>query len=366
KVRSIMRDAYLEKNQTVEDVVYQGKTLDLSRQLSSLLDAQDSIFVQIEILEQLIQQNHKSRLTDIEDTNRKRILLITVITLLVILTSLTLSMAIISRKKSQDRIIDRYIEEINHLNKSLEKRVQQRTNELVLARDEAERSSQVKSEFLSNMSHELRTPLNAIYGSAQILQTLTKDFKEDDKEWVHHILDSSRHLKNLINDVLDISKISAGKLTIAKTEVSIEDSLVDGLESIRPLLMDKKITLTREKSCSYHVVADPLRLKQVLINLLTNAIKYNHIGGLIDLSCTELENGFVRINIKDSGEGINEEDLPRVFDMFERLGKEGSTSLGSGVGLALCMKLVQMMGGDIGVRSQKEQGSTFWIDLPQA
>ncbi|MGD9390971.1 MAG: HAMP domain-containing sensor histidine kinase, partial [Thioalkalispiraceae bacterium] len=258
------------------------------------------------------------------------------------------------------------IEEINHLNKSLEKRVQQRTNELVLARDEAERSSQVKSEFLSNMSHELRTPLNAIYGSAQILQTLTKDFKEDDKEWVHHILDSSRHLKNLINDVLDISKISAGKLTIAKTEVSIEDSLVDGLESIRPLLMDKKITLTREKSCSYHVVADPLRLKQVLINLLTNAIKYNHIGGLIDLSCTELENGFVRINIKDSGEGINEEDLPRVFDMFERLGKEGSTSLGSGVGLALCMKLVQMMGGDIGVRSQKEQGSTFWIDLPQA
>jgi CheY-like chemotaxis protein/two-component sensor histidine kinase len=214
------------------------------------------------------------------------------------------------------------------------------------------------------MSHELRTPLNAILGFGQLIA------RQNPSEVLHkrvgHILTAGRHLLNLINEVLDISRIEAGNLQFSLEPVSANESLNEALSLMRPLAAERKIelTMTGIGDEQHYVMADRQRIKQVLLNLLTNAVKYTPVEGQVTISIATSAGERVRIVVSDSGAGISEDKLPRLFIAFDRLGAENSAVEGTGLGLALCKRLMLAMHGQIGVQSDPGRGSTFWIELP--
>jgi PAS domain S-box-containing protein len=232
------------------------------------------------------------------------------------------------------------------------------------AKDEAERANRAKSEFLSRMSHELRTPLNAILGFGQLLEM--DPLPSDQQDSVIQILKAGRHLLDLINEVLDISRIEAGGLTLSPEPVRVADALSDALELIRPLAAARSIAISIDNRVDgHHVRADRQRLKQVLLNLLSNAVKYNAEGGHVTLSCTE-DDGLMRIGVTDTGSGIAPEEMGRVFSPFDRLGRQEGDIEGTGLGLALSKGLMEAMGGRLDVESVPGEGSTFTVELPLA
>ena len=232
------------------------------------------------------------------------------------------------------------------------------------ARGEAERASQAKSEFLSRMSHELRTPLNAILGFAQLLEMDTLD--PGQQESVDHILKGGRHLLELINEVLDISRIESGRMALSLEPVFLKEILDETVSLMQPLAADRKIKMASAPEARWHVMADRNRLRQVLLNLLSNAVKYNRESGLVAVSCESTADGRVRINVRDTGPGIPQEKMARLFVPFDRLGAGHSAMEGTGIGLALSKGLVQLMGGEVGVESTVDEGSTFWVSLQLA
>ncbi len=238
---------------------------------------------------------------------------------------------------------------------------------LEAARDEAQRANAAKSEFLSRMSHELRTPLNAILGFSQLLEMSNPSPKQ--RENIGQVLRGGRHLLNLINEVLDISRIEAGRLEFVVEPVKVARVLEEAVSLVRPLATQRDITLKinrAERSLDGVMVeADRQRLKQVLLNLLSNAIKYNHQGGRVDLICERASaGGCLRLSVRDTGPGISTKDLPRLFLPFERLGVNQSEVEGTGIGLAISKRLAGAMGGTISVESAEGQGSTFSLELP--
>jgi signal transduction histidine kinase/CheY-like chemotaxis protein len=238
--------------------------------------------------------------------------------------------------------------------------------ELRAAKLEAENANRAKSEFLSRMSHELRTPLNSILGFSQILKM--HDLTERPRECVEHILKGGTHLLGLIDEVLDIARIEAGRMSLSPEPVSITDSLHQVLDMVRPLADARAVRLVfdRPRSCQQHVIADRQRLHQVLLNLLSNAVKYNRNGGSVDIFCSKNQAGQLRVSVRDTGAGISEADQARLFAPFERLSANQGEIQGSGLGLALSKRLMEVMGGKIGLTSQPGDGSTFWIELPCA
>ena len=255
--------------------------------------------------------------------------------------------------------------QILKLNAELEGRVTQRTTELMHAKEDAERANLAKSEFLSRMSHELRTPMNAILGFSQLLDADPRQpLSEDQTESVHEILHAGEHLLELINEVLDLSKIEAGKIAVSLEAVSVQDTLTDCLSLIKPLALERGITIFLPESDTVnYVLADRTRLKQVLLNLLSNAVKYNKQNGDVTISYEYLD-GELQIRITDTGPGISVDNQSHLFIPFERLGAEESGIEGTGIGLALSKRLVECMEGKIGIESSVESGSTFWIQLP--
>jgi signal transduction histidine kinase/CheY-like chemotaxis protein len=233
-----------------------------------------------------------------------------------------------------------------------------------LARMEAERANQVKSQFISRMSHELRTPLNAVIGFGQLLER--DDLNEDQKDSVCHILRGGKHLLKLVNEVLDIARIESGDLALSPEPVLVNDLLDESLGLIRPLASHRSLQIVGggDASCSLFVLADRHRLKQVLLNLLSNAAKYNRLGGTISVACERHETGRLRIKVSDTGDGIPPEQLGRLFAPFDRLGAEQSEIEGTGIGLALARHLAEAMGGTLDVESVVGVGSTFWVELP--
>ncbi len=252
-----------------------------------------------------------------------------------------------------DRVVKERVSEIERIQQEAER-----------AREEATRANVAKTAFLSQMSHELRTPLNAILGFSQVLELSQLD--AEDREGVAHISQAGRHLLALINDVLDLSRIESGTMTIAAEPVRVTEMLGDILALLQPLAHSRSIRLTTEaQDCAVHVRADPRLLRQVLLNLLSNAVKYNVDGGEVAVSCTRTERGAVRLFVRDTGPGIDADQRDRLFEPFERLGAESSGVEGTGLGLALSKQLIEMMDGAIGVDSAPGAGSTFWIDLPE-
>ncbi len=233
-----------------------------------------------------------------------------------------------------------------------------------IGREEATRANRAKSEFLSRMSHELRTPLNAVLGFAQILAM--DDLSPDQRDSVGFIHRAGEHLLALINDVLDISRIEAGALRLSLEPVHLNEVIANALSLIRPQAARSDISLPTELAGGdFHVRADQQRLLQVMLNLLSNAVKYNRAGGRIQLSC-ESSGGTVSIAVSDTGIGMGEADLAKLFTPFERLGAEGTGIEGTGVGLALSRALSQQMGGSLTVFSTVGVGSTFTLELPES
>jgi PAS domain S-box-containing protein len=236
---------------------------------------------------------------------------------------------------------------------------------LLAAKLEAERANRAKSQFLSSMSHELRTPMNSVIGFGQLLES-DAGLTERQRGYVREMLRGGRHLLNLINDLLDLARIEAGRLAVSLEPVRAADLVRDCLGLLRPLAERRAITLAGPSGAlEASLRADRTRLKQVLLNLLGNAIKYNHDGGQVQVAITE-HDGSLRIGVRDTGPGLSAADCERLFMPFERLGADQTGTEGAGIGLALSRRLVGLMKGRIGVESQPGRGSTFWIELERA
>jgi signal transduction histidine kinase/ActR/RegA family two-component response regulator len=265
-------------------------------------------------------------------------------------------------------------QEVMRLNEELEGRVHERTmqlelanSELELAIEEARNANQAKSAFLSSMSHELRTPLNAILGFAQILAADNlPTTPEQKKEFAGHILKSGRHLLTLINEILDLAKVEAGALTLSMEPVGLAEVLLECRTMIGPLAAARGIRVQFPEDADALVQADRTRLKQVLLNLLSNAVKYNREGGTVTLECSALGPDRLRLSVVDTGMGLRPDQVASLFQPFNRLGQEGGTQEGTGIGLVFTRRLVELMKGEIGVTSTPGVGSTFWITLSTA
>jgi len=255
--------------------------------------------------------------------------------------------------------------ELNEYRLHLEEQVAIRTVELSTALKAAELANNAKSEFLSRMSHELRTPLNAILGFGQILEmdkppTLNAQQADNVKE----ILIAGHHLLELINEVLDLSRIESGRLELTLTRLKIASLIESCVRQVTPLAMARGIIIEMEIDHALTIVADERRLKQVALNLLSNAIKYNKENGTIRINSTQADSASIRIQVTDTGIGIGANDLERIFRPFERLVSAYAGIEGSGIGLALAQNLVIGMHGNMGVESEVGKGSTFWFELP--
>jgi signal transduction histidine kinase len=236
--------------------------------------------------------------------------------------------------------------------------------QLTEAKNLAEKSDQAKSRFLSHMSHELRTPLNAIIGFTQLLK-ISPSLNEVEMDNLAEIETAGSHLLSLINEILDLSRIEAGKLRLSEEHVDLAALVQECLTLVQPLSNARDIRLMPQVAANSLLLADHVRLKQILLNLLSNAIKYNIAGGEVRLHSTHPDANLLRIEIADSGAGIDPRKLASIFSPFERLGAEDRDIGDTGIGLMITRRLVRLMQGEIGVLSLPERGSVFWVEFPQ-
>ena len=246
----------------------------------------------------------------------------------------------------------------------LDHALQETAKALEAAKVTAESANAAKSEFLSNMSHELRSPLNAILGFAQLMDSGAPRPTLAQKDSIDQILHAGWYLLELINEILDLALIESGKLSMSLEPIALAEVLADCQSMVEPHARKSGVSLDFGTSgCAVVVRADRTRLKQVVVNLLSNAIKYNREGGKVEVRCGAGSAGRVRVSVRDTGKGLTPEKLAQLFQPFNRLGQEGGVEEGTGIGLVVSKRLVELMGGVIGVKSRVGVGSEFWVDL---
>ena len=248
--------------------------------------------------------------------------------------------------------------------KRFEQALQETNVELESAKSAAEKANLAKSDFLSGMSHELRSPLNAILGFAQLMESASPLPTDSQKESIGQILQAGWHLLNLINEILDLAVIEAGKVSLSLEPVSLAEVMSECQAMMEAQAQQRGIRMTFpsfEQAC--FVWADRTRLKQVFINLLSNAIKYNQAHGTVTVQCTSLAPDRIRISVTDTGEGLVPEKIAQLFQPFNRLGQESGGVAGTGIGLVVTKQLAELMDGVLGVESTVGTGSAFWIEL---
>jgi PAS domain S-box-containing protein len=228
----------------------------------------------------------------------------------------------------------------------------------------AEKANLAKSDFLSSMSHELRTPLSAILGFAQLMETGSPQPTASQKRSIDQIQKAGWYLLELINEILDLALIESGKLSLSLEPMSLAEVMRECHAMIEPQARKCSIGVTFPRlDIPYFVLADRTRVKQALINLLSNAIKYNRLGGTVVVDCIVATPGRIRIRVEDAGEGLSPDKLAQLFQPFNRLGQEAKAKEGTGIGLVVSKRLVELMDGAIGVESTVGKGSVFWIEL---
>jgi len=236
--------------------------------------------------------------------------------------------------------------------------------ELQRAMAAAESANLAKSDFLSSMSHELRTPLSAILGFAQLMDSGTPAPTPSQKRSIDQILKAGWYLLELINEILDLAQIESGRLLLSLEPISLTEVIRECQAMTEPQAHKRDISVSFPHFDNpYFVKADRTRVKQVLINLLSNAIKYNRLGGTVVMDCIESSPGRIRICVTDSGEGLTPDQIGQLFQPFNRLGQEANVEEGTGIGLVVCKRLIERMGGIIGVESTVGVGSVFWIEM---
>jgi PAS domain S-box-containing protein len=251
--------------------------------------------------------------------------------------------------------------------KRLDQVLQEKNVELESARSVAEKANLAKSDFLSSMSHELRSPLNAILGFAQLMESESPPPGPAQKESIAQILQAGWHLLTLINEILDLAKVESGQMPLSREPVSLAEVMLECQGMMEPQAQQRGIRMSFPRFDVPHFVhADRTRLKQVLLNLLSNAIKYNIKDGTVEVTCTESTPGRIRASIRDAGAGLYPEQLAQLFQPFNRLGQEAGREEGTGIGLVVAKRLVELMGGEIGVESTLGAGSVFWFELISA
>jgi PAS domain S-box-containing protein len=239
--------------------------------------------------------------------------------------------------------------------------------ELRQARAEAEAASSAKSEFLSSMSHELRTPMNAILGFAQLLQRDRRaPLSPEQQDKLRYVLQGGEHLLRLIDDILDLSRIEAGRVMVSSEPVGVDEVLGEVRQTLEPMASRAGISLSVHGSldASLQVFADRTRFTQILINLGSNAVKYGKVGGTVDIAVTRPDATLVRLTVCDNGIGIPLDKQDKIFQPFQRAGQEAGTIEGTGIGLSITKRLAELMGGRVGFSSAPAAGSTFWVELP--
>ena len=312
------------------------------------------------------------------------VIIVTIILLLFILTQHQLIVPLreiknfaeeISHQKSYEstRVPYHRNDEIGDLSNSINRmldnlnRITVSRDHLAIAKQEAEHASNAKSEFLSCMSHELRTPLNAVLGFGQLLESDDEyPLTEYQLDQVHEIVKGGEHLLGLINDILDLAKVEAGHIVLSMEAIPYNEVIHECLSLVNPLAKQRQISIHHEPEllAGFCVRADRIRIKQVILNLLSNAVKYNKNHGTITLELALVTDNQVRLSITDTGAGITSEQIQELFRPFNRLGAEHSATEGTGIGLALSKRLVELQQGQIGVESTPGIGSSFWVDFP--
>ena len=253
---------------------------------------------------------------------------------------------------------------LTEAHKRAEKLLVSRTTELVAARDQAVTATQAKNAFLSSTSHELRTPLNAVLGFTQLLQM--SDLSEEDRDSVERILAAGNHLLALINELIDIARIESGEFSLSVEPVAVQPVVEETCRLMTPLAADRSITISAHfQRPGLAVGADRQRLRQILVNLLSNAIKYNREGGAVVITCQATSADQVSLAVADTGPGISDADLGRIFDPFERLGAEQTAIEGTGIGLPLARAFAEAMEGHLTAASVPGEGTTFTVTLPR-